>query len=190
VPKTTTTSVASGFPDVKTISYSAAVKSVYDAGLMKGYPDGTFRPDLNINRAETAKILALAFDKMPTASTYMAKGFSDVAANDWFYSYVLVLNQVGSIKGYNDGTYKPANSVTRAEFIKIAVALTNVDLSKYKNVSSFTDVPSSAWYAPYVAAAKDMGLVSGSNGYFFPNAYLTRGDAAVILNKLMAAGKI
>ena len=190
VPKTTTTSVASGFPDVKTISYSAAVKSVYDAGLMKGYPDGTFRPDLNINRAEIAKILALAFDKMPTASTYMAKGFSDVAANDWFYSYVLVLNQVGSIKGYNDGTYKPANSVTRAEFIKIAVSLTEVDLSKYKNASSFNDVPVSAWFAPYVAAAKDMGLVSGSNGYFFPNAYLTRGDAAVILNKLMAAGKI
>ena len=91
-------------------------------GIIGGYDDGTFRADAQVNRAEALKIISLAAQlKIASESggTVSPIYFSDVAGGDWFVEYVRQANDLGIVKGYEDGTFRPANPITRAEAAKI-----------------------------------------------------------------------
>jgi uncharacterized YkwD family protein len=99
------------YTDVDTDSfYYEAISAASDHDLFNGYPDGTFRPKENITRAESAKILVSAFDFTGSETV-----FSDVRGH-WAESDITALLAKGITTGYPDGTYKPGNSITRAEF--------------------------------------------------------------------------
>ncbi len=87
-------------------------------GFITGYNDATFRPDDELNRAEALKIVSLAAGLLEDTESEPA-AFSDVSSSDWFAPYVRITSSRNIIMGYGDGTFRPQNSITRAEAAKI-----------------------------------------------------------------------
>jgi hypothetical protein len=88
-----------------------------------------------------------------------------------------------AVNGYEDGTFKPEEKVTRAQFVKMLVSSLEEKLEAYDG--SFTDVAEGDWFAPYVAAAKKLGIASGyADGSFKPNKEISRTEMAVMLSSL------
>lgn len=99
-----------GYTDVASDAwYNTAVSTMTKAGIVDGYPDGTFRPDAPITRAEMAKIISL-FAKLDKSESR----FSDIAGN-WAEAYIRLAAGNGWIAGYPDGTFGPQRNITRAE---------------------------------------------------------------------------
>ena len=91
------------------------------------------------------------------------------------------------INGYADGTFRPHNSVTRAEFCKIVCLAFGFTPSIN---DKFEDVNSTDWFAPYTGTLSSFGIIRGDGVNFNPQGYITRQDAAVILgNALEFVGK-
>jgi hypothetical protein len=106
------------FPDVQPGAwYYDYIETMYNLGWINGYPDGYFRPGVGINRAEIAKMVVNAFAIEQDLSG--APHFDDVSEGDWFFGYVETAYNNDLIRGYGDGTFGPANAVTRAETAKI-----------------------------------------------------------------------
>lgn len=91
--------------------YNNAVSTMTRAGIVNGYPDGTFRPNAPITRAEMAKIIALFAKLEPSAER-----FPDTAGH-WAEPYIRLAAGNGWIEGYPDGTFRPNQSITRAETV-------------------------------------------------------------------------
>lgn len=91
--------------------YNNAVSTMTRAGIVNGYPDGTFRPNAPITRAEMAKIIALFAKLEPSAER-----FPDTAGH-WAEPYIRLAAGSGWIEGYPDGTFRPNQSITRAETV-------------------------------------------------------------------------
>ena len=91
--------------------YATAVNTMASLGMVTGYPDGTFHPDAPITRAEFVAV-ALAFAYEPENASCV---FSDVSTSSWYYTYVAQATTYGWISGYPDGSFRPDNSITRAE---------------------------------------------------------------------------
>jgi hypothetical protein len=109
--------------------------------------------------------------------------FSDISGH-WAESYIKTAFEKGILNGYNDGTFKPNNSVTRAEFIKILYTIFGNDENADKNDISFADVNGNEWYCKYVKWGVANGLISGYNDNTFrANNNITREEAAVVLSK-------
>ena len=104
--------ITAAFQDVEGDAwYAKAVHTIASLAMVKGYPDGTFRPDQPITRAEFTAI-AMSFAQQAGGGENI---FSDVSRDDWFYDCVVGSIQYGWISGYPDGTFRPNNTITRAE---------------------------------------------------------------------------
>ena len=150
-----------------------------------GYSDGTVRPNGKITRAEVATIFFRLLDDDTRAKYWSSENnFSDVSADKWYNNAVSTLSRMGVIGGYADGTFRPDAPISRAEFAKIAVSFTQNNGSAVYNY--FTDVKTTDWFAPYVTAAKDAGLIEGySDGSFKPESKITRAEACAIVNRTL-----
>ncbi|WP_215506673.1 S-layer homology domain-containing protein [Peptoniphilus sp. EMRHCC_23] len=133
------------FVDVRSGWYNAVINAVVNAGYMKGYPDGTFRPDGKITRAEFAQMIK-SIDKANTADM----PFAD-AKGHWAEPAIAQAYANGRITGYPDGTFRPDNQITRAEAVTVFNKLydRSVDAAGLANVRSslvdFNDTNSSHW---------------------------------------------
>lgn len=152
-----------------------------------GYPDGTVKPDGRITRAEVATILyrlmkdqvKARFDSKPTVK------FSDVSSGDWYYSAVQMCAKAGIVSGYPDGSFKPNQAVTRAEFFKMVAMLYSDALNTPITGKIFNDI-NGHWAEKYINLLQKLGIVKGyPNGSVKPNANLTRGEAASIMNRVL-----
>lgn len=126
--------------------YNAVINAVVKAGYMKGYPDGSFKPDKPITRAEFATMLS-HFMSAKTASN----PFTDTSGN-WAKEAIDKAYAQGIIKGYEDNTFRPAADVSRAE----AVAMVNrtFNIKKAGDVKNpFTDISPSHWAYDDILAA-------------------------------------
>ena len=94
--------------------YNNAISTLSNMGIICGYPDGTFRPDAPITRAELTKIAAGFFSDPRVAATYDGR-FSDVHGAEWYISYLMTAIKEGLIEGYPDGSFRPDRPITRAE---------------------------------------------------------------------------
>lgn len=94
--------------------YNNAISTLSNMGIICGYPDGTFRPDAPITRAELTKIAASFFADPRVAATYDGR-FSDVHGAEWYISYLMTAIKKGLIEGYPDGSFRPDRPFTRAE---------------------------------------------------------------------------
>ncbi len=118
-----------------------------------------------------------------TLSISLAVSFNDVK-NTKYANAVDMLTSLGIVNGYADGTYKPNNTVTRAEMAKlIIVALGKEDASEaLKNDAKFTDVKKGSWAAGYINYAANQGIIKGyPEGTFMPNSQVTYAEAATML---------
>jgi hypothetical protein len=150
-----------------------AVMALRASGVINGYPDGSFQPQGNINRAELMKILIEGFYEQENLGE--TDCFPDVQ-NQWFAPYVCAGKRLGWVSGYPDGTFGPSNSVNRAEGIKIVMS--SLTSSFKARVQMPRDVPTGSWFFDFVGKAIEQGIVM-SDTVFKPAESLTREDAAV-----------
>ena len=115
----------------------------------------------------------------PKEEVVLAHQFIDISTS-WAKDYIEYLVAKGFIKGKTETTFAPNDKITRAEFVQILAHISQVDLSLY-NDASFLDVQGAEWFAPAVAWVKEMGIVTGDDGYFKPQETITRQDMAVML---------
>ncbi|MEW9109091.1 MAG: C40 family peptidase [Cytobacillus gottheilii] len=107
------------------------------------------------------------------------EGFSDVSEKDLAFEAIYALSDSEIIQGFEDGTFRPDQAVTRGQ----AAAIINRVLKKTpKNISAFKDVPKGSRFAKDIAAIKELGIINGfKDSTFRPDAYMTRAEMAVIL---------
>ncbi len=105
----------SGFVDVNAEDwFNVAVSTLSSTGIIQGYPDGTFRPNTQVTRAELAAIAA----RFSRTTSGGVTAFLDVNENHWAYSYISAAEDQGWIQGHN-GLYRPDDSMTRAEVMTL-----------------------------------------------------------------------
>lgn len=150
-----------------------------------GNDDGLIRPEANITRAEVATIFfRLLTDETRESFWSDTNSYTDVAAGSWYNNAVSTLSAIGVLGGYEDGSFRPNASITRAEFAKIAVSFFELEGLDCEN--PFLDVAPGAWYAESVAAAAEIGLIEGyEGGLFRPDAPITRAEACTIVNRTL-----
>ena len=152
--------------------YRPYINFLYKKGVMKGYPDGTFRPGSGLTRAEAVTALSIAAGISPSGSP--ASDFKDVPGDHWAAGYVAAGTAAGILKGYPDGAFRPENTVTRAELAALLVNLSG--LSPSSSPAIFPDLPSGHWAGGLVDAAmkNSLFLTSPADQYFDPEGPATR----------------
>lgn len=179
-----------GFLDVPQSSiYCQAITMVKNTGVFQGYPDGTFKPNQPINRAEAVKVILLALNKSLLAPDGTNIGFWDIDPFAWYTSYIRTAKVHGIINGYQDGTFKPGNTVNRAELLKMFLEATEIAIPGCFG-QPYPDVPkNSPWYLKYACFAKQYNLIStDSYGKLKPGKPMTRGDVADLFFRFQSAG--
>lgn len=179
------------------------VLSLADQKIISGYPDGSFRPDAQITRAEFCKLIAKTVPRGLDPKYPAKPTFPDVNQNHWAYGYVEAVAARGWVNGFPDGNFRPEQSITKAEVLKILVVAADRPLQT-AIPSPYIDSESTDWWAPYVSTAvgfawvgaPDPGLVlelrksTGVNssqliGYQLePQKPATRVQTAVLLYRL------
>ncbi len=174
--------LAKSFTDVSSIGKERIFAEYADKNkIITANARGEFRPNEFLNRAESVKAILTANKiKLNPAK----KDFQDVNRNDWFAKYVTTAFEKGLVSGYPGDYFKPANSITKAEFLKMALLAKGINPRDSK-FAPYRDVPADSWYEPYFSFARNNGLLApDSQGYIKPNKTISRIEAAQILYKL------
>ena len=157
--------------------FNNAVSTMYNAGLIQGYPDGTFRPNQAMTRAELA---ALILRVMGYGHATGRGGFTDTAGH-WAENNIRAAHALGWVQGYSDGTFRPEQFITRAE----VAALINRALKRLPELPSDLlpdmltwpdNMDRNTWYYLYIQEAtnsnyyrmKDDGIYKTWTGLFAP----------------------
>lgn len=164
---------SSSFPDIANSPYRVAIEYLADQGIVSGYPDGTFKPQNQINRAELLKILVGGSGFKPTQEAYNSC-FPDVN-KEWFAAYVCYAKSKKWIDGYPDGTFKPDKTVNSAEAIKMLVNSQNWEPGS----------GGGSWFDAYVQTAKDKKVILTSDGVFNPSKLMLRGVMSLYLYRAL-----
>src|SRR5665648_518845 len=157
------------------------IQSWTDNNLIKGYPDGTFKLDNNITRAEFITLVNGAFGYTKTVPI----SFTDVDQNAWYASAIAVAVEAGYIIGYPDGTMRPDNPISRVEAATIIMKINKLE-ANLSAANTFTDAASLTWSKGAVGAVFAAGLMIGyPDGSFGPQKLIKRGEATVALDRAM-----
>lgn len=150
--------------------------------FLNGYPDGTFGPNKKMTRAEVTVMFArLLTEQMDPDKTY-TNTFADVPASAWYANYIGYMQRFGIINGYEDGTFRPNASITRAEFATIACRFEKLT----EGSAAFSDVSKSHWAYKYINFAATRGWVNGyPDGTFRPGNNITRAEVASVTCRLL-----
>jgi uncharacterized protein YjdB len=153
-------------------------------GYIKGYPDGTVRPDNRITRAEFMAIVNKAF----ALTGSRAISYTDVKSSDWYYSVISMAVANGYIGGYPDGTMRPNAPISRAEAAVIITKVTQLTLdpttANYYNDRAL--IPT--WSLGAVGAVSKAGIMSGyTGGLFGAQRSITRAETVAALSKALLA---
>lgn len=159
-----------------------AIKFLKEAGIINGYSDGSFKPGQTVNRVEALKMLMLAFN-VP-AGPAGALPFSDTDNKAWYASTVATALSKAIVKGYADGSFKPAQVVNRAELLKMLTLTADENPNEVLSANPYSDVLTTDWFAPYAYMAKKKNLVEVSNDTLRPGEGMTRADVAEAIYRL------
>ena len=129
-----------------------AIAYCQESGSMLGYPDGSFKPGQAITRAE----LSTAFTRIKELASETQHPFTDVG-DHWAKASICAMYAAGNIAGYPDGTFRPDNSVTRAEAATMICRAEGRDVELYDTYKTFTDLYESFWAYG--------SLMNAANGY-------------------------
>ena len=178
------------FTVVNKLTNTPALNTEDHVAYIVGYPDGTVRPDKEITRAEVATIFfRLLTDEARDAYWSQTNPYPDVAPDAWYNNAISTLTKMGIINGYEDGTFRPNNPITRAELTKMAVSFFSSADQYFGKTPSFSDVPADAWYTRFIAAAEELGLINGyPDGTFRPANNITRAETCTIVNRTLGRG--
>ena len=160
------------------------INTEYTKPYASGYDDGSFLPNNNITRGELAAMIArLSYgDDLPDGM-YQAS-FPDVDSDAWFNKYIGYLEDKDVLSGYEDGTFRPMDTITRGEISAVIARAQRYDLISYNGI--FTDVTENDWAKDNIETLADKNIVSGyEDGTFGPYSPLTRAEAVAIINRVL-----
>jgi hypothetical protein len=155
---------------------TSIVLSALFTGMVFAFTAGTSAADTTSGTQQAASSTQqTATQQSSTQQT--AVPFTDVPQTNPSYVSITFLRQQNILGGYSDGTFKPDQLVNRAEALKILLTGNKTQLPASVTTPSFKDYSASAWFAPYVEAAKSIGIVSGNpDGTFAPSRNVTRAE--------------
>lgn len=150
---------------------------------IKGYPDGTVRPEASLTRAEAAAILYRVMEKSCVERFHAeSSSFRDVPDGKWYTTYVATLEKAGVIVDSKDGNFRPNDAITRAELASMLAQFANVT----GGTNTFSDVPATHWAADYIAAAVRSGWIQGyPGGTFRPEQTIKRAEMTAMVNRAL-----
>ncbi|MHB8107242.1 MAG: ice-binding family protein [Candidatus Cryosericum sp.] len=155
--------------------------TVYHQTFFIGYPDGMFKPDRNVSRAEVAAALtrALGLGWSTTAPSY-----PDVPATHWAAGYIQIMKNEGIMLGDTSGTFRPDAPITRAEAAAALLRMLKVAPIQNPATSIFKDVPVTDWAAGYIEAMQKNGYITGyPDGTYKPMANILRSEFTAIADR-------
>lgn len=173
------------YPDVSPYSYySQAVRDLTIAGTIEGYPDGYFRPNKAINRAEFFKVALFEFLSNDIISIEEYKKYIDLSEKDWHYQYIQLASQMGIAEGDKVGRFHPDQEISRLEALETILKIFDMELVKDEEnnddkplILPFTDVTPQDDNYPVVRTAINNGFFS--NAFLKENSYELKSDQSV-----------
>jgi hypothetical protein len=155
------------------------ISNLYCRNVVSGFSDGTFRPNADITRGQFTKMLVLSFNmagQTPSQAT-----FADVPLGSTYSAFVETAARAGIVGGYSDGNFRPNESVTRGQAVKMITIAANWGQA-YPPVATFADIPSGHWAFGYVESAYRQGIINGySDGTFRPQVGMSRAQVSKVL---------
>ena len=176
-------SEAKQFPDVnKNSELGRAIDYLSDEGIIRGFPDGTFRPFERVTRGQAAKMIAeLTYVQAPHRyNTSLRPSFKDIPNSHQYFEAIEGLASYEVIGGFSDGTFRPGQHVTRAHTAKM-IAYGFV-LYHHKERRTFLDVDKHLERYEYINSVYQTRIMRETKTQTFsPNQYVTRGEMALFL---------
>ncbi len=143
---------------------NTCVNELVDRGVVSGYEDGTFGPDLPVTRAEAAAMIC----RLMGFELNNKETFPDVQYDEWYAGYVGAIAELGIVNGYDDGTFRPKDNITYYEIFRIV----------------YTIIGRTPVTSEIIASAIANGLTDGLSS-FADNTPTTRGDMCIILSEML-----
>ena len=170
-----------------------AVEYLYENGVVVGYPDGTYKADNNVTRAEFCSMVVSAL-RLREKSIDTTRDYKDV--EDWYWAYndIQLASFFDLVVGTPDGYFYPTNTVTRAQALSVVLnSLSISDMSQEEALAILSNYPDAnevpLWALVKTAKAVQNGLMYNTPGHehtLEPNREAARGEVAMFLYKMMA----
>ncbi|PPA70516.1 S8 family peptidase [Jeotgalibacillus proteolyticus] len=172
-------SKAALFPDLKNnVWYTESITGIFNEGVVTGFPDGTYRPDANITRAEAITMIGRVLE---LTESKQENFFKDVSKDSYALGYINAAYKLGYVKGITDGVYGPEVNIKRGDMALILQRAFGLESTGEK---AFTDVSSNEYYYDAIQAAYDNNIIQGRpDGLFYPQNPINRAEFAEMLNK-------
>ncbi|WP_391574856.1 S-layer homology domain-containing protein [Cohnella sp.] len=183
-PETTEETEPVKLSDISGHWAEASIKDAVKQGIVKGYSDGTFKPNATVTRAEFAVMLMNA---LKPAGKGAELGFADNAKiGGWAREAIAQAVQANIIKGFSDGTFRPNSNLTRAEMASIVANALKLSGS-VEATNGFSDAAKLPnWAKGAIGALTEAGIMQGKNGNKFDSsATATRAEAVTVLLKML-----
>lgn len=178
-------SFAVNFSDVPADSnYELPIHFLRSRGIVTGYPDNTYRPQQVLTRGVAARVILSAYQNSPIYHLNVpdldpASTFPDMNVTDPFAKYLVKATQLGIMSTDANGNYNPQQSMTRAEFMKLLIYPSGIDISSYQTQKLYDDVFINSWYTQYMNFAGINGLIlPDQENKLYPSQIVSRGEAA------------
>ena len=151
----------------------------------RGYPEGDFRPERDMTRAEAVVMFHnLLIKGLQMAGPQDASVYPDLKPTDWYYNYIGFMHGKGVLVDYTrDGKFRGDEPVTRAEFATLAAHFENLILT---DTNIFSDVPNTHWAVKYINSSVERGWIQGyPDGTFRPDEFMTRAEIMVLVGTIL-----
>jgi len=185
---------APAIPDYVFVGYTIETTHVYSRQhlqYIRGYPDGSVRPENELTRAEAAMIFYRLFNfrernivALAQRGQFHRDTYSDVPRDAWFFEAVRTLYNEQIIRGYPDNTFRPNQPITRGELAVMAARFDGLYSETRERI--FSDVEHGTWSAGYIHGAAEVGWVRGyPDGTFRPTNPITRAEVVTLINRVL-----
>jgi hypothetical protein len=156
--------------------YALPISVLTGEGVLEGNPDGSFRPNRSLNRAEFLKIIIAL--RHPVFEPPERPCFPDVPERAWYFDEVCFARSWGIVEGYPDGTFRPEQSINYVEALKMLSEVFGYSITRQRG---------DEWFTPYLRAAKSQSTALPSTTPL--DAALSRGQMAELAAKFLAESR-
>jgi len=159
---------------------ASSIQGAVEAGIVKGYDNGQFRPNQVVDRAEFVTMLVRALKLNDANVSLSFKDADKIPA--WAQTSVAQASKAGIISGFEDGTFGPGKQLSRAELAVLIVRASGIVVDQHATLT-FKDAKGiPQWAVPYIAAGVKAGLINGvGDNKFAPSQLATRAEATVLI---------
>lgn len=162
----------------------SAIISAVDMKLIGGYPDGSFKPNKSVTRAEFTVMLMNALKQENTEATTTFKDQNEIG--EWAINSIAQAVRAGIVSGYEDGSFRPNAVITRAEMAVMIAKALQLPMHQTTDTDFADDANIPQWAKAAVKNVHELGIISGRGGSLFAaNDAATRAEAVTLLLRML-----